>query len=403
MKAGLFRKIVVISLFLSVTSLVLAVDGTDPNTEGVDSVWYNGTQWSPSQVDPNLLETVALAAASDQCVFAIQIENGVTEVVRIVWSTTQGAWVRDVIDVGSASKIHVDIADNTAKRDSVFVIVDDGTGITDLYNIWHKDNVGWQFTNVLTTDDNGARLYNSIAMDARASRVWCAGAGGLFSVWYSGGWNLGGYINQNNYSVLANNNYPYTLVTDANIITPPDLSYNRLVGAVEGGGLHSINYGTSWYTGVIDSETVYTDITVHSPDHIIAALEDGGIQHIYWENDLGYWYKDTIVSGVKYVDVEANREGLFWAARAGGGLDRYEFNGYNFIRTEISSKEYIEISNAYTSSGGKGSVFGGPIDVTPVCGDLNHLSPFMDFDGDCIVNLSDLADFAASWLVDTRP
>ncbi len=393
---------VLISLLLSA---VCIADGTDPGIEGVDSVWHNGSEWSPSPIDPNLLETVALAGADDQGVFAIQLEDGVTKVVRFVWSTTQSQWVRDIIDVGSFNKIHVDIVDNTSKRDSVFVIVDDGTGITDLYSIWHKTNVGWQYTNVLTSDDNGTRLYNNLAMDTRGSRVWCAGQGGLFAVWYSSGWHLGGYINEYNYAVLANNNYPFTLVTDPEVITPPDPgSENRIIGAVAGGGLHSVNWnGSSWYTGIIDPNTVYNDVTVHRPNHIIAALAEGSLQHIYWSNELGYWVKDTFASGVKYMDVEANREDVFWAARAGGGLDRYHFNGYNWIRTEISPKEYIEISNAYTSSDGLGSVFGGPNVVTPVCGDLDHLSPFMDFNGDCVVDASDFGLFATQWLLNTQP
>lgn len=402
MKKYSSQLVIIISLCFA---MICFADGTDPAVEGVDSVWHNGEQWSPSPIDPNLLETVALAGAQDNCVFAIQLEDGITKVVRIAWSSTQGQWVRSVIDEGAFDKIHVDIADNTSKRDSVFVIVDDGTGITDLKNIWHKTNVGWQYTNILTSDDNGVRLYDKIAMDTRGSRVWCAGQGGLFAVWYSTAWNLGGYINNYNYAVLANNNYPFTQVADPNIVVGPDPSaYNRVVGAVQGGGLHSVNWnGSSWYTGVIDPNTVYNDITVHSPNKIIAAPADGGLQHIYWDGDLGYWVRDTFVEDIKYVNVDANRENVFWAARAGGGLQRFYFNGYNWIGREISTREYAEISNSYTVTDNLGSVFGAPTPVTPVCGDWAHLPPFMDFNGDCIVDTADYADFAASWLLNVNP
>ena len=387
------------------------VTAGDPNTSGIDSIWYNASipGWSASPInEPNNVKTLALAASGPESVFAIQEESGVTKLVQITWSSGAGSWLREVIDVGDAGKIYVDIANDVVKRDTVFALVDDGTGIVDLHYIWHETNVGWHVGDLSTADNS--EIYVSIAMDPRRESVWCAREGSLWSTrWSSGaGWDVGAgnWINQNTYVTLVDNNYPYSNSSDSNDVLPDPNFYDQVIGLPESGGLHAIGWnGSVWGTGVIDANTLFTDITVHSPDHIIAALEGGGLEHIYWSSDLGYWVRDRIVDGVKYIDVEADRPNVFWAARAGGGLEQIYFNGYTWIGGEVSTKEYTEISNAFSEGSTKGldSVFGAPTVVTPVCGDLAHPSPDMDFDGNCIVDLQDFSIFAIDWLLDNRP
>ena len=408
------KKVFAVSLLAYLLLVYVSfADTTDPNTAGVDSIWYNSSipGFAVSPLDPNTAVTIALAASGPESVFAIQEIGGQTQLVQIVWNTGAGAWLREVIDNNND---YVDIANDVVNRDTVFAIIDEGGGLTDLYEIWWGNsggNWGWHVSDLSVEDDN-VEIYKSIAMDPRRESVWCAREGSLWSTrWntYQGKWDVGAnnWINQNTYAVLADNNYPYSNPSDANVVTPPDPAfYDQVVGTVEGGGLHVVWWaGSSWSTGEIDADVLYADITVHSPDHIIAALEEGGLEHIYWSGALGYWVRDRIVDGVKYVDVEADRENVFWAARAGGGLEQFYFNGYNWIGSEISTKEYTEISNAFTEgvTNGTDSVFGAPIVVTPVCGDALHPYPYMDFDNNCIVDLRDYAEFAIDWLTDNRP
>ena len=72
-----------LALFLFVSVSFGAAN--DPNTSGIDSVWYRTSApvgWSPSPIDPNNTKTLALAASGPESVFAIQEEDGVTKLVH---------------------------------------------------------------------------------------------------------------------------------------------------------------------------------------------------------------------------------------------------------------------------------------------------------------------------------